>query len=173
VIELMPLGAKEPKRLAVVEACSGIRSLMTLVTLAVVYAYFTRPKGPTNFSLSSPDGESRLPSSDKLKFVGPFAFWRAVVLVAAAVPIAILTNALRVSGTGVLAHYYGTKVADGFFHSFSGWVIYLVAAALLFATGWLIDRAPRMLSQKTKPRLEAALAPPAPGKSPTLNEVNS
>src|SRR5262245_38365373 len=45
VIELMPLGAHEPKRLAVVEACSGIRSLMTLVTLAVVYAYFTGPKG--------------------------------------------------------------------------------------------------------------------------------
>src|SRR5258705_12901598 len=44
VIELMPLGAHEPKRLAVVEACSGIRSLMTLVTLAVVYAYFTGPK---------------------------------------------------------------------------------------------------------------------------------
>src|SRR2546430_7695298 len=44
VIELMPLGAREPKRLAVVEACSGIRSLMTLVTLAVVYAYFTPPK---------------------------------------------------------------------------------------------------------------------------------
>src|SRR5436190_9219894 len=58
VIELMPLGAKEPKRLAVVEACSGIRSFMTLVTLAVVYAYFTRPKNPTsptNFMSSSPD----------------------------------------------------------------------------------------------------------------------
>jgi exosortase len=44
IIELMPLGASEPKRLAIVEACSGIRSLMTLVTLAVVYAYFTKPK---------------------------------------------------------------------------------------------------------------------------------
>src|SRR5437016_6943728 len=44
VIELMPLGATAPKRLAVVEACSGIRSLMTLVTLAVIYAYFTKPK---------------------------------------------------------------------------------------------------------------------------------
>src|SRR5207253_8495392 len=43
VIELMPLGASEPKKLAVVEACSGIRSLMTLVPLAVIYAYFTRP----------------------------------------------------------------------------------------------------------------------------------
>jgi Transmembrane exosortase (Exosortase_EpsH) len=40
----------------------------------------------------------------------------------------------------VLAHYYGTRVADGFFHSFSGWVIYIAAAVLLFATGWILDR---------------------------------
>jgi len=45
-----------------------------------------------------------------------------------------------VSGTGVLAHYYGTGVADGFFHSFSGWVIYISAALLLFAVAWLVDR---------------------------------
>ena len=128
VIELMPLGATTPKRLAVVEACSGIRSLMTLVTLAMVYAYFTRPKSPQK----SQTGASTILRS--------FVFWRSLILVVAAVPIAILTNALRVSGTGVLAHYYGTRVADGFFHSFSGWVIYIVAALLLLATGWLLDR---------------------------------
>ena len=149
VIELMPLGASEPKRLAVVEACSGIRSLMTLVTLAVVYAYFTKPKdGPTNFSLSQTSENGSPEEHDKLKFVGhflkSFTFWRSLILVFAAVPIAILTNALRVSGTGVLAHYYGTRVADGFFHSFSGWVIYIVAAALLFATGWVLDRFARL-----------------------------
>src|SRR6266850_3085298 len=144
VIELMPLGASTPKKLAVVEACSGIRSLMTLVTLAVIYAYFTKPR-PTNFSLSQTSEEGPANKDDKLKFVGhlfkSFAFWRSLILVVAAVPIAILTNALRVSGTGVLAHYYGTRVADGFFHSFSGWVIYIVAALLLFATGWVMDRA--------------------------------
>ncbi len=145
VIELMPLGAKEPKRLAVVEACSGIRSLMTLVTLAVVYAYFTRARGTTNSSLSNS-------GSDKLKFVSQFTFWRSLILVAAAVPIAILTNAARVSGTGVLAHYYGTRVADGFFHSFSGWVIYIVAAALLFATGWMLDRIARLVRKKPEPQ---------------------
>ena len=147
VIELMPLGASTPKRLAVVEACSGIRSLMTLVTLAVIYAYFTKPRvGPTNFNLSSSSDSISMQKHDKLKFVGhlkSFTLWRSLMLVIAAVPIAILTNALRVSGTGVLAHYYGTRVADGFFHSFSGWVIYIVAALLLFATGWVMDRAAR------------------------------
>src|SRR3990170_7993241 len=44
VIEFLPLGASETKKLEVVEACSGIRSLMTLVTLAAVYAYFTYPR---------------------------------------------------------------------------------------------------------------------------------
>src|SRR5260370_41983285 len=145
VIELMPLGAREPKRVAVGEACSGIRSLMTLVTLAVVYAYFTRPKqSPTNFSLSSPSTGKLKEKSNKLKFVGQFTFWRALILIIAAVPIAILTNALRVSGTGVLAHYYGTRVADGFFHSFSGWVISIVAALMLFTKGWVMDALARL-----------------------------
>jgi exosortase len=161
VIELMPLGAKEPKRLAVVEACSGIRSLMTLVTLAVVYAYFTRPNRYAAVSAAARGTRAY-----------HFTFWRAVILVAAAVPIAILTNAARVSGTGVLAHYYGTRVADGFFHSFSGWVIYLVAAALLFATGWSVDRIARIRKRDNSTRLDAALGPPVSGQVPTLNELN-
>jgi exosortase len=129
VIELMPKGARETRKLEVVEACSGIRSLMTLLTLAVVLAYFTRPRDPGG------DGTGGI-----LNRVKSFGFWRSVILVASAVPIAIFTNALRVSGTGVLAHYYGTEVADGFFHSFSGWVVYIVAFLLLFAVGWLLDR---------------------------------
>jgi exosortase len=130
VIELMPKGARETKKLEVVEACSGIRSLMTLVTLAVVFAYFTRPR--------SDDGDGS--GGNFLSRIKSYGFWRSIILVVSAVPIAILTNALRVSGTGVLAHYYGTEVADGFFHSFSGWVVYIVAFLLLFAVGWLLDR---------------------------------
>jgi exosortase len=129
VIELMPRGARETKKLEVVEACSGIRSLMTLVTLAVVFAYFTHPR--------KGDGGD---GGGLLQRVKSYGFWRSFILVASAVPIAILTNALRVSGTGVLAHYYGTEVADGFFHTFSGWVVYIVAFLLLFAVGWLLDR---------------------------------
>ena len=148
IIELMPLGASEPKRLAVVEACSGIRSLMTLVTLAVVYAYFTKPRvaqtsvcdAPTRAEKAQTEVCATDDNSRAGHFLKSFTFWRSLILVVAAVPIAILTNALRVSGTGVLAHYYGTRVADGFFHSFSGWVIYIAAAVLLFATGWILDR---------------------------------
>ncbi|HYJ45590.1 MAG TPA: archaeosortase/exosortase family protein, partial [Pyrinomonadaceae bacterium] len=131
VIELMPKGARAPKRLEVVEACSGIRSLMTLLTLAVVFAYFTRPRDG-----GGDDGRS----GGLLSRIKSYGFWRSIILVASAIPIAILTNAMRVSGTGVLAHYYGTEVADGFFHSFSGWVVYIVAFLLLFAVGWLLDR---------------------------------
>lgn len=157
IIELKPLNALETKKLEVVEACSGIRSLMTLVTLAVVFAYFTHPKrnpkddapggGGSGGGSVSDSGGGRGSSGDGssssgglMRALGGYPFWRSVILVVSAVPIAIATNALRVSGTGVLAHYYGTEVADGFFHSFSGWVVYIVAFLLLLAVGWLLDR---------------------------------
>ena len=138
VIELMPLGARETKKLEVVEACSGIRSLMTLVTLAVVFAYFTHPRGGNHGGGKGNGDASR--GSQIASRIRKYGWFRSSVIVLSAVPIAILTNALRVSGTGVLAHYYGTQVADGFFHSFSGWVIYVVAFLMLFAVGWLLDR---------------------------------
>jgi exosortase len=129
IIELKPLNSFDTKKLEVVEACSGIRSLMTLVTLAVVFAYFSH----------SPS--TNTPTSGKRSgWLRNYWFWRALILVGSAVPIAILTNAFRVSGTGVLAHYYGTAVADGFFHSFSGWAIYIVAFILLFGIGMILDR---------------------------------
>jgi exosortase len=143
VIELLPLGALETKKLEVVEACSGIRSLMTLVTLAVVFAYFTHPRD------ENPDDSDKPPTAPsgiasrlaaQLSRLKRYGFWRSTIIVFSAVPIAILTNALRVSGTGVLARYYGTRVADGFFHGFSGWVIYVVAFLMLFGVGWVLDR---------------------------------
>src|ERR1043165_1953873 len=129
IIELKPLNSIDTKKLEVVEACSGIRSLMTLLTLAVVFAYFTH----------SPSDEPPT-SGRRFGFLRSYWFWRAVIIVISAVPIAILTNAFRVSGTGILAHYYGTEVADGFFHSFSGWAIYIVAFVLLFGIGMILDR---------------------------------
>ena len=147
IIELIPRGGREIKKLEVVEACSGIRSLMTLVTLAVVIAYFTHPH------------DENRPRGGRFSWLKSYGFWRSTLLVLSAIPIAILTNSGRVSGTGVLAHYYGTEVADGFFHSFSGWVIYVVAFILLFAVGWVLDR--------FKPKSSGFIEPkPEPSNSP-------
>jgi exosortase/archaeosortase family protein len=163
VIEMMPRGATEPKRLAVVEACSGIRSLMTLITLAVIYAYFTKPR-----DRSGAGDDDRKGTASRLRMsLSSITLWRSLVLIVSAVPIAILTNAVRVSGTGVLAHYYGTRVADGFFHEFSGWVIYIAAALLLFATAWIFDRIVPFL----KKSFRSGLPPTWSGRRPALNEL--
>ncbi len=90
-------------RLEVVEACSGIRSLVSLITLGIVYGYFV---------------DQRL--SVRL------------IIVASTIPVAIIANGLRIAGTGLAAQYYGPSVAEGFFHTFSGWVVFVVAFAAIF-----------------------------------------
>jgi exosortase len=90
--------------LDVAEACSGIRSLLTLVTLAIIYGYLM---------------ETRM--------------WVRVVLVCSAVPIAVAANGFRIFGTGLLVQYWDPEKAEGFFHTFSGWLIFVVALILLFA----------------------------------------
>ena len=89
--------------LEVAEACSGIRSLVSLVTLAVVWGYVT----------ASP-------------------LWLRWTLAAASLPIAVFANASRVAGTGIAAHFVGAAAAEGFFHTFSGWMVFVVAGLLLF-----------------------------------------
>jgi len=95
--------------LEVVEACSGIRSLMTLMALAVAYGY--------------------LVSSRR---------WVRYALAAFMVPIAIVTNAIRIMGAGILAHRFGPAAAEGFLHQFSGWAIFLVALVLMFGSQWIL-----------------------------------
>jgi exosortase D (VPLPA-CTERM-specific) len=97
--------------LQVAEACSGIRSLISLLTLSIVFGYFTL----------------RRPVS-------------RVWLAAASVPVAIAANAARVAGTGLAAHQFGPRAAEGFFHTFSGWLVFLVAFLLLSAVRVAIVR---------------------------------
>jgi exosortase len=112
--------------LEVAEACSGIRSLQALLALGTVYAYFTQS-----------------------------SMWKRWILVLMSVPIAIVANAFRVSGTGILAHYWGPQAAEGFYHTFSGWLIFLVAFVLLLACGWLLSRVgiPQRLHSPPPPRI--------------------
>ena len=88
--------------LGVTEACSGIRSLISLVAGAAAWAWLMLPGG-----------------------------WVAVVFVASAVPITILANAGRVVATGLIGQWFGVDYAAGFFHDLAGWVVYLFALACL------------------------------------------
>lgn len=106
-------------KLEVVEACSGIRSLMSLTTLAVTYAYFTEAR-----------------------------WWRRVALVACVIPIAIVTNAARVTMTGIMAHYRGEEAAQGFQHAFSGWLMFIVAMILLLIVAQALRLASRFLPKR-------------------------
>jgi exosortase len=90
--------------LEVAEACSGIRSLMSLLTLSIFYGYFLER-----------------------------SMWQRVALAFASVPIAIAANALRLLGTGLCVQYWDPDKAKGFFHEFSGWVMFLVSLVCLVA----------------------------------------
>jgi exosortase len=89
--------------LEVAEACSGIRSLMSLFTVAVIYGYFLER-----------------------------TTWRRVVLALASIPIAVAVNVARIFGTGLSVQYWDPVKAMGFFHEFSGWLMFLVSLGLLY-----------------------------------------
>jgi exosortase len=89
------------QRLSVVEACSGIRSLLSLTFLSLVYGYFFEKK-----------------------------MWIRVSLFIATVPIAIIANGSRVTITGILTQVK-PEFAEGFFHESTGWVIFMIALGIL------------------------------------------
>ena len=89
-------------KLEVAEACSGIRSLVSLLTLAIVLGQLVLRRRRTR-----------------------------IALVLAAVPVAIAANAARVAGTGLAAHFWSPEAAEGFFHIFSGWIVFGAAFAIL------------------------------------------
>jgi len=96
--------------LEVAEACSGIRSLLSLVTLAIIYGFLI----------------------DHRK-------WVRVVLACSAVPIAVTANSFRIFGTGLLVQYWDPEKAEGFFHAFSGWLIFVVSLIMLFTVHRVIN----------------------------------
>jgi exosortase len=126
VFEILPRGATQVIALEVVEACSGIRSLMTLMTLALILAYFTRAK-------------REIDERGWFDLVRNFDFWRALILMFSAIPIAVLTNAARVTTTGVLTYYYGRQATEGRLHDALGWLVYVVALGLLILLNFALQ----------------------------------
>lgn len=100
-------------RLQVVDACSGLRFFLPLIVLAALLAYFFRA-----------------------------AWWKRLVLIVIAVPLSIVMNSLRIASVGVLYQFFGAQVADGFFHDFSGWFIFMVSFAVLLGCMWLMKKTP-------------------------------
>jgi exosortase len=71
------------------------------------------------------------------------ATWKRWALIVLSVPIAIAANAFRVAGTGFLAHFIGPEAAQGFYHTFAGWIVFAVAFVLLLGAGALLGRLPQ------------------------------
>jgi exosortase len=88
--------------LEVAQACSGIRSLLSLVTLAIMYGYMTESRKSVRLMLG-----------------------------VASVPIAVGANCLRIVGTGMLAQYWDASKAEGFFHAFSSWLMFIASLVAL------------------------------------------
>jgi exosortase len=96
--------------LEVAKACSGIRSLMSLTCLAIIYGYLM---------------ERRI------------AVRWAVALIS--LPIAVAANSARIIGTGLMAHYWDPDKAQGFYHIFEGWLVFVVSLVLLYLAHLLIQ----------------------------------
>ncbi len=90
--------------LDVVDACSGIRSLISLLAAGVILAYLMLPNR-----------------------------WAKLLVVLLVLPVAVLTNALRVAVAGVLAEWYGESLLEGAMHDAVGWVVFMSAFGLLWA----------------------------------------
>jgi exosortase len=89
------------RQVSVVEACSGVRALLSLAFFSLAYAYLFHPKA-----------------------------WMRWALLVAAVPVAVIANASRIVLTGILGEY-DERLAEGFFHGMSGWVVFVIAIAML------------------------------------------
>ena len=99
-----------PVQLQVVEACSGIRYLLPLTSLALLCAYLFKDR-----------------------------MWKRIVLVLSSIPISVLVNGFRIGMIGVLVEWYGQGAAEGFYHLFEGWVLFMASLGLLILEMWVLS----------------------------------
>jgi exosortase D (VPLPA-CTERM-specific) len=137
-------------QLQVVDACSGLRYLFPLLVMGILLAYFYRA-----------------------------ALWKRILVVISTVPLTIVTNSLRIALTGIIYKHFGAAVAEGFFHGFSGWLIFMFTLGVLLAEIWVLRRiapgpsesffakpestqhaAQRLVPRKGDQGLKTILAPP-------------
>jgi len=98
-------------QLQVVDACSGLRYVIPFFVISLILAYWFRG-----------------------------AIWKKAVVVLSSIPLAVAVNSLRIAITGILYNYWGAKVAEGFFHDFSGWLIFMFTIPVLLLETWVLNR---------------------------------
>ena len=103
------------RQLFVTEACSGIRSLVALLSLGVLVG---------GLWLRSPVGR--------------------LLVIALAVPVAVAVNAVRVFLTGFLVYFVSPAFGEGFMHLTEGWLLFLVAFSILSGGAWAVSAAERL-----------------------------
>ena len=111
-------------QLQVVDACSGLRYFFPLVVLGILLAYFYKAR-----------------------------FWKSALIVISTAPLSIITNSLRIALTGLLYEFWGAEVAEGFFHGFSGWFIFMFSLGILLLEMWALNKIFPEIGEKI--RLEA------------------
>ncbi len=99
------------RTLNVAEACAGMRSLMTFISVGAAVAFLSgRP------------------------------LWQKIVITLSAIPIAIFCNVMRVAGQGILDHYVSQQLSESFAHQFVGMVMLIPAFFLILLVGWVLDQ---------------------------------
>ncbi|MDD3579947.1 MAG: VPLPA-CTERM-specific exosortase XrtD [Desulfobacca sp.] len=93
------------KQLQVVHACSGLRYILPILALGIIFCYFYQRR-----------------------------LWKVVVLLASLVPLAIVANALRVAAMGLYP-----ALIEGFWHGFSGWLIFIFCLEIIALFNWLLN----------------------------------
>lgn len=68
------------------------------------------------------------------------AFWKKALLVLSAIPLSIVVNSFRIAMTGILYSSWGARVAEDFFHGFSGWLIFMFTLPVLLLEMWVLNR---------------------------------
>ena len=100
-------------QLQVVDACSGLRFIVPLMLMSLLLAYWFKAH-----------------------------FWKRTALFILSIPLAIFMNSFRIALTGVLYGMMGAQAAEGFFHGFSGWLIFMAALPVFFTAMWILKKMP-------------------------------
>lgn len=108
-------------QLQVVDACSGLRYVIPLLVLSLLLAYWFKA-----------------------------ALWKRIFLVLSSIPLSVMVNSMRIAVTGILYSSWGAQVAEGFFHGFSGWLIFMLTIPVLLAEMWLLKKIGRSVYEKAE-----------------------